>query len=111
MLGEAARLGAEGCAMRYREDKPEDLDRARAAVAQWREQNPAGTEGQLLAALGPRFHRDYVPVLRAVLFTRDRQITATPASPPGWTPSPRPRPDTARRPASDRQGALRRVTL
>jgi len=81
MLGEAARLGAEGCAMRYREDKPEDLDRARAAVAQWREQNPAGTEGQLLAALGPQFHRDYVPVLRAVLFTRDRQITATPASP------------------------------
>ena len=39
--------------MRYREDKPEDLDRARAAVAAWREQNPAGTEDQLLAALGP----------------------------------------------------------
>jgi hypothetical protein len=67
--------------MRYREDKPEDLDGARAAVAAWREQNPAGTEDQLLAALGPQFHRDCAPVLRAVLFTRDRQITAIPASP------------------------------
>ena len=30
--------------MRYREDKPGDLERVRAAVAQWREQNPAGTQ-------------------------------------------------------------------
>ncbi len=58
--------------MRFREDKPEDLDRARAAVAAWREQNPAGTAGQLVAALGGQFHRDYGPVLRAVLFAVDR---------------------------------------
>ncbi|MGD0607489.1 MAG: hypothetical protein ABSA53_28390 [Streptosporangiaceae bacterium] len=64
--------------MRFREDHPEDLDRARAAVAQWREQNPAGTEGQLLAALGPQFHPDYTPVLRAVLFTHDRKSPQPP---------------------------------
>ncbi len=58
--------------MRFREDKPGDLDRARAAVAAWREQNPAGTEEQLLAELGSQFHRDYAPVLRAVLFVTDR---------------------------------------
>jgi len=58
--------------VRFREDKPEDLDRARAAVAAWREQNPAGTAGQLVAALGGQFHRDYGPVLRAVLFAVDR---------------------------------------
>ena len=67
--------------MRFREDRPADLNRARTAVAQWREQNPAGTENQLPAALGPQFHRHYAPVLRAVLLTRDRQITAIPASP------------------------------
>jgi hypothetical protein len=67
--------------MRFREDHPADLDRARTAVAQWREQNPAGTEDQLLTALGPQFHPDYAPVLRAVLFTHDRQSTAIPASP------------------------------
>jgi hypothetical protein len=64
--------------MRFREDHPEDLNRARTAVAQWREQNPAGTEDQLLAAFSPQFHPDYAPVLRAVLFTCDRQITAIP---------------------------------
>jgi hypothetical protein len=58
--------------MRFRDDKPADLDRARAAVAEWREQHPAGTEDQLTAALGPKFHPDYGPVLRAVLFTLDR---------------------------------------
>jgi len=69
--------------MRFRDDKPADLDRARAAVAAWREQHPAGTAEQLLTALGPQFHRGYDPVLRAVLFTVDRhqarQITAVPA--------------------------------
>jgi hypothetical protein len=58
--------------VRFREDKPEDLDRARAAVAAWREQNPAGTAEQLVVALGGQFHRDYGPVLRAVLFAADR---------------------------------------
>jgi hypothetical protein len=58
--------------VRFREDTPEDLARARTAVAAWRDQNPAGTAGQLVADLGARFHRDYGPVLRAVLFTVDR---------------------------------------
>ncbi len=58
--------------MRFREDNPADLDRARAAVAAWREQNPAGTDEQLIAALGRQFHPDYGPVLRAVLFAADR---------------------------------------
>ena len=53
--------------MRFREDSPRELARARAAVAAWREQNPAGTAEQLTAALGGQFHPDYGPVLRAVL--------------------------------------------
>ena len=47
--------------MRFREDKAADLERARAAVAQWREQNPAGTQDQLTAALGSQFHPDHSP--------------------------------------------------
>jgi hypothetical protein len=86
--------------MRFREDNPEDLDRARTAVAQWRQQNPAGTENQLLAALSPQFHPDYAPVLRAVLFTHDRQITAIPASTPA-----------DHKPAPNRQTDVRTVTV
>ena len=71
--------------MRFRDDNPADLDRARAAVAAWREQHPAGTEDDLLAALGPQFHPDYGPVLRAVLFAADRYharpVTEIPAGP------------------------------
>jgi hypothetical protein len=66
-------------AVRFREDKPEDLGRARAAVAAWRDQNPTGTAADLVAVIGHQFHRDYVPVLRAVLFMvdkrRSRQVT------------------------------------
>jgi len=58
--------------VRFRGDNPQELARARAAVAAWRDQNPAGTAGQLVAALGGQFHRDYGPVLRAVLFAADR---------------------------------------
>ncbi len=58
--------------MRYREDKPGDPERARAAVAEWREQNPAGTGEQLIEALGSDFHPEYGPVLRAALFAVDR---------------------------------------
>lgn len=47
-----------GHAMRFSEDKPGDLEQARAAVAQWREQNPAGTDQQLTDALGSQFHPD-----------------------------------------------------
>ena len=58
--------------MRYRENTPEELARARAAVAAWRDRNPAGTAEELLAAIGHQFHRDYGVVLRAVLFAVDR---------------------------------------
>lgn len=58
--------------MRFREDKPEDLQRARIEVAAWRERSPQGTADQLIADLGARFHKDYGPLLRAVLFTVDR---------------------------------------
>ncbi len=57
--------------MRFREDKPGDLDRARAAVAAWREQHPQGTNEQLVAYLGSQFHPDYAVVLRGVLFAVD----------------------------------------
>jgi hypothetical protein len=69
--------------MRYREDTPELLARARAAVTVWRDQNPAGTVEDLVAAIGHQFHRDYGVVLRALLFAVDRhrarQVTAIPA--------------------------------
>lgn len=58
--------------MRFREDRPAELARARASVASWRDQNPAGTAEELIAAIGHRFHRDYGVVLRAVLFAVDR---------------------------------------
>jgi len=55
--------------VRFREDKPQDLERARAAVAAWREEHPHGAVDQLIADLGGQFHPDYGPVLRSVLFT------------------------------------------
>lgn len=58
--------------MRFREDSPAELERARTAVASWRDQNPAGNAEELIAAIGYRFHRDYDVVLRAVLFAVDR---------------------------------------
>ena len=68
--------------MRYREDTAEELARARAAVAAWRDRNPAGTAEDLIAAIGHQFHRDYGVVLRAVLFAVDRhrarQVTGIP---------------------------------
>ena len=69
--------------MRYREDTPELLARARAAVTAWRDQNPAGTGAELVAAIGDQFHRDYGVVLRALLFVVDRdqahEVTGIPA--------------------------------
>ena len=69
-------------AVRYREDTPGELARARAAVAAWRDRNPAGTCEDLLSAIGHQFHRDYGVVLRAVLFAVDRhrghQVTGIP---------------------------------
>jgi hypothetical protein len=67
--------------MRFREDNPAQLARARAAVASWRDQNSAGNAEELIAAIGHRFHRDYDVVLRAMLFAVDRhrarQVTGT----------------------------------
>ena len=69
--------------MRYSEDTSGELARARAAVAAWRDRNPAGTGEELLAAIGHQLHRDYGVVLRAVLFAVDRhrarQVTGIPA--------------------------------
>ena len=62
-------------AVRYREDTAEELARARAAVAAWRDRNPAGTGEELLAAIGHQFHRDYGVVLFAVKRHRTRQVT------------------------------------
>jgi hypothetical protein len=59
--------------VRFREDHPADLIRARKAVAAWRDQNPAGTSDELVVAIGRQFHRDYDVVLRAVLFAVDRR--------------------------------------
>jgi hypothetical protein len=68
--------------VRYREDTPGELARARAAVAAWRDRNPAGTSEDLLGAIGHQFHRDHGVVLRAVLFAVDRhrahQVTGIP---------------------------------
>jgi hypothetical protein len=58
--------------VRFREEKPGDLDRARAAVAAWRDNHPAGTGDDLIAAVGPAFHPDWAVVLRGVLFAVDR---------------------------------------
>jgi hypothetical protein len=59
-------------AVRFRDDNPADLARARSAVTAWRDQNPAGTSDELIAAVGRQFHPDYGVVLRAVLFAVDR---------------------------------------
>jgi hypothetical protein len=73
--------------VRFRDDKPGDLDRARAAVADWRRQNPAGTDEELTAALGRQFHPDYGVVLRAALFAVDRrrarEVTSITTTVPG----------------------------
>ena len=58
--------------MRFRDDSPADLTRARTAVTAWRDQNPAGTGDELVAAVGRHFHPDYGVVLRALLFAVDR---------------------------------------
>jgi len=57
--------------VRFREDRTEDLARARQAVTAWRGEHPQGTAEELIADLGDQFHPDYGPVLRAVLFALD----------------------------------------
>lgn len=59
--------------MRFRDDNnPGELDRARAAVRRWRAEHPEGTATQLVDQVGARFHPDWAPVLRAMLFVVDR---------------------------------------
>jgi hypothetical protein len=58
--------------VRFRDEKPADLARARTAVARWRDEHPQGTPDQLIAAVGPAFHPDWSVVLRAMLFAVDR---------------------------------------
>lgn len=53
--------------MRFREDNPEDLDRARDLVKKWRDEHPQGTPGEMAAALANQFRDGYEPVLRGVL--------------------------------------------
>ena len=64
--------------MRYRENKPEDLMRARVAVAAWRDQHPQGTAEQLVQDLGGQFHRDYGVVLRGMAAAELRRRTSPP---------------------------------
>jgi hypothetical protein len=49
-----------------------DLARARIAVRAWRDQHPAVTSDELIAAVGRHFQPDYGVVLRAMLFAVDR---------------------------------------
>jgi hypothetical protein len=55
--------------MRFRDESPAEHDRARAAVTEWREAHPGGTVDQLVADIGPQFHRGYTVVLRGLFFT------------------------------------------
>jgi hypothetical protein len=57
--------------VRFRENTEADQARARGAVKAWRDEYPDGTPEEMLADLGPDFHKDYGPVLRAVLFRAD----------------------------------------
>ncbi len=63
--------------MRYREGNPADLDRARLAVAEWRETHPDGTADQLVADIGAQFHRNYGVVLRGVFFAAQDRASRT----------------------------------
>ena len=74
--------------VRYREDTPGELARARAAVAAWRDRNPAGTGEELIATIGHQFHQDHGVVLRAVLFAVDRHRAHQDTGIPGMEPQP-----------------------
>lgn len=82
VLGAAGRPGAQGRAMRYREDTPAEQARARAAVEAWRQQNPEGTAEELVGAIGGQFHPDYAVVLRGFFFAAE-QVTGTAAQDAG----------------------------
>ena len=42
-------------------------------MAASRDRHPAGTEADLIAAVGPAFHPDWSVVIRGVLFAEDRR--------------------------------------
>jgi len=58
--------------VRFRDEKPGDVERTREVVRGWRTANPQGTPEQLLDDVGHQFHPDWAPVLRSVLITVDR---------------------------------------
>lgn len=58
--------------MRYRDWKSSELDRARTAVARWREANPQGNADGLIGDIAAQFHPDYAVVLRGILCAVDR---------------------------------------
>ncbi len=51
--------------MRFDEDTTEVQARARAAVRAWLDKHPDGGEDEMLAAVGPNFHKHYAVVLKA----------------------------------------------
>ncbi|MGH3186079.1 MAG: hypothetical protein ACRDPY_21640 [Streptosporangiaceae bacterium] len=59
--------------MRFSEDTPAKQQQARDAVAAWCQQNPDGAADQMVAAVGPEFHHDYGPFLRAALIRVDER--------------------------------------
>jgi hypothetical protein len=67
--------------MRFRDEKPGDMDRAREVVTAWRAEHPQGTAEQMLADVGGQFHPEWGIVLRGTLFAVDRkaptQVTGT----------------------------------
>jgi hypothetical protein len=71
--------------VRFRDEKPGDVERTREVVRDWRAASPQGTPEQLLADVGHHFHRDWAPVLRSVLINVDRHRAreVTGHAPPG----------------------------
>jgi hypothetical protein len=64
--------------VRFREDTEKERSQARDAVKAWRQENPDGAPDEMVAAVGPGFHKDYGPLLRAMLYRaglRDAKVT------------------------------------
>jgi hypothetical protein len=65
--------GSKARSMRFREDTPQELERARKAVAEWREAHPEGTAAEMVAAIGGQFHPHYAVALRGILYRIDEE--------------------------------------
>jgi hypothetical protein len=81
--------------VRFREDTEGERTRARETVRAWRDGHPDGSPDEMVTDLGPGFHKDYGPVLRAVLFRTDLRdakvttgITIIAGEGSVWTPRP-----------------------